>query len=275
MRVDIQHGGGLHVPAGAYSLDLQVRSYEVARSGTVTQAMILRYLEHLATQASAERGYDYAWYERTGSAWVVRDMQLVFGRLPVMDDRLRMATWLSDFRRVQAFREYAIWKPATGQLITRARARWAYIDRYKGTPRRIPDELLGNFDTLGFAMPTRAFAVPEGRFSTDRYALRAREYEADSQQHINNCAYADWLDEAAYAALQSEADGQRQVLVPRALHIEYIRSAQPGDSVVIETRSRLRPRAVEISQDVRHEDTGVVLVKAQALRLLMPVGHRV
>ena len=259
-----------HIPAGAYLLDMRVRSYEVTRSGRITTATILRYLEHLATQASAHRGYTHDWYERVGSAWVVRDIQLVFGRLPGLDDQLRMATWLSDFRRVQAFREYAIWDRMTGRLITRAQARWAYVDRYRGVPLRIPDELMRNFDAPGFPMKPHRLQQMNDRATMDTYELTARAYEADSQQHINNCVYADWLDEAERAALRLDPASEPFTIVPRALRIEYIRSAQPGDHVRIETRSSRQSRAIAATQEIRLNGNGTAVVRAESLRLVVP-----
>src|SRR5438067_842817 len=97
-------------PARAYTMPLAVRSYEVTSAGHVTVATILRYLEHVATLASADRGFDAHWYVEHGAAWVVREMQVRFGRLPRIGDDLWLATWVSEFRRVQAQRDYAVWK---------------------------------------------------------------------------------------------------------------------------------------------------------------------
>src|SRR5262245_53718920 len=94
--------GPRQVPVDAYSESLLVRSYEAGRDGVVSPGTLLRYLEHLATRASAWVGFDHVWYETHDSAWVVREMALELGTPPRMNDELRMATWISGFRRVQA-----------------------------------------------------------------------------------------------------------------------------------------------------------------------------
>src|SRR5258708_31877340 len=87
-------------PSYAFVLPLAVRSYEVTATGQVSAATIFRYLEHVATLASADRGFDARWYVDHGAAWVVRAMQIRFCRLPGIGDELRLATLASDFRRV-------------------------------------------------------------------------------------------------------------------------------------------------------------------------------
>jgi acyl-CoA thioesterase FadM len=65
--------------------------------------------------------------------------------------------------------------------------------------------------------------------------LTAREYEADTQGHINNCVYLDWFHEAALQTLAP--DGYDPANPPRArfVRLEYIRPTLPGDTLTIQT----------------------------------------
>lgn len=240
----------LRVPQQAYRDALTVRSYEVGRDGATRPGEILRYLEHLATTASAANGFTNRWYAEHNGAWVVREMALLLGDMPRIDDELRLYSWVADFRRVQSTRDYLIVRADNGRLVARASARWAYIDRTRQTPARIPEELLTRFGPWGHMMRERgdiplrpdASATP-----ADTLSLIAREVEADSQQHINNCVYLDWFDEAArQAAARGALTGASLRLRPRYIRLEYIRSAQPGDDVTISTSApaRLRSRGL-------------------------------
>ena len=68
----------------------------------------------------------------------------------------------------------------------------------RGLPARIPDDLIERFGVAGHAMPLRptnsAMTAQAGAGS--EIPLVARSYEADTQQHINNTIYMDWLGEA-------------------------------------------------------------------------------
>lgn len=256
-------------------LTLQVRSYEVLRNGCVSPATILRYLEHVATEASAYLGFDYRWYEAHGSAWVVREMNLALAHLPGIDDELVLATWLSDYKRVQASREYAVWDRRSRRHVARAQARWAYIDRYRGIPMRIHDELHARFPLLGHPMrihDTRLAGSTRQPETRRDFELVAREYEADTQQHVNNCAYVDWLNVALGDAVTASPElAAGRTVRPRRYRIEYARPTLPGDAVRIDTA--LAPagsRRLTVSQEIVNLVTGATTVRAHSEHLLMP-----
>lgn len=232
----------LAIPAQAYHETLTTRSYEVGRDGTARPGVILRYLEHLATRASAALGFSNRWYHDQNSAWVVREMSLLLGALPGIDDELRLATWVSDFKRVQAMREYLITDATSGRLVARAAGRWAYIDRTRLLPARIPDEITTRIGPWGYGMRSRTPA-PHALEAPTAAEMRliARGYEADTQQHVNNCVYLDWFDEAAERAATAGAlTGVSERLRPRFYRLEYIQQTQPGDALRVLTATPQR-----------------------------------
>jgi acyl-CoA thioesterase FadM len=268
------------VPRSAYFETLQVRSYEVGRSGVARPGAILRYLEHLATRASAYLGFDHRWYEEHGAAWVIREMSILFGALPAIDDDLHMATWVSEFRRVQASREYAVWDAHSRRLVARARGRWAYIDRRLGQLIKIPEAIIARCGTFNHAMrsrPPAPWPQEEGGIAHEM-RLTAREHEMDSQQHINNCVYADWLDEALLCALRehallplsrAESAPAPTVVYPRFCAVEYIRPARAGDEVRITTQAaRWRSRGLVSRQEMSSAADGSLMVRARVECLL-------
>lgn len=258
---ELEPGGAytpLRTPAEAFRDSLTVRSYEAGRMGGTHPATILRYLEHLATGASAALGFDNRWYRDHNSAWVVREMSLLLGDLPQIDDALELSTWVADFRHVQATRDYLVTRADSGRLVARASARWAYINRERLLPTRIPMDLIARMGPWGCAMRARQ---PKALLSdapiVSEAHLTAREYEADTQQHINNCVYLDWLHEAAWqTAAQGALTGAPIRLRPRFYHLEYIRPAQPGDALTVATTAPLltRSRALGFWQTIGAPD---------------------
>lgn len=251
-----------------------VRSYEAGSNGRISLGTLLRYLEYLATDASAERGYDHEWYERQGTAWVVREMSILLGALPGIDKRLAMATWLSEWRRVQAHREYIVWNPQNGQVVARARGRWAYIDRHQGAPQRIPEEMLTRFDTLGNSMQVRKLdivAPGNGQVVHNEMYLTARKYEADTNQHINNCVYGDWLTEALHTTVTATSIFSTRTLIPRYYAVEYLQPVLPGDELRIETTiAHAGSRRLMVEQRILHNKSDARIVRARSLHLLLP-----
>lgn len=262
----------------AYTLPARIRSYEVSRGGAVGISTILRYLEFLATEASSALDYPHEWYAAQGSAWLVREMRVLLGNLPGIGAELRLGTWLSEWRKVQAFREYAVWRPESGRLVARARARWAYVDLARGLPQRVPDEMVARFSPLGPPMrpslwpPTAPSDDATGNAHVSELRLTAREVEADVNQHINNCVYADWLTEALTVALSTPPASVPSGFTtrPREYHLEYLRPTLPGERVRVETTLALQGTRVLIAQQrILHEATGTPLLRASSRHLLI------
>lgn len=256
-------------PAGAYIDTARVRSYEVGRTGRIGAGTILRYLEGIATEASASAGFGTRWYERQNTAWVVRDMHLFIGALPRIGEAITLATWVADFKRVQAQREYMIQRADGGRVVARASARWAYIERTRGQPVRLHDEMVGAFRVLGHQMTPRhlaPLAEDDGALTRHELLLTAREYEADTQQHINNCIYADWLNEGLHLAVRSMPGWPaNRVPHPRHLHIEYRRSALPGDEIRVSTQVVMRGmRGLRVRQEIASASDGNLYVAARS-----------
>jgi acyl-CoA thioesterase FadM len=256
----------LMLPGNAFTDRLRVRSYEVGQYGTIGLGTALRYCEALATDASASVGFDRAWYEAHHAAWVVREMTILLGVLPRIGEELGLATWVASFRRVQAQREYAIWQAATGRMVARASARWAYCDADRGQLIRIPDALLETMQSLGAPMPVhRHRQFPgAGAGTSSAIFLQAREYETDTQQHVNNCVYADWLAEAFTAATRAAADTVGAAgLRPRFYRIEYIRAVVAGDALRIETETVPRGECgIRAQHSIVHVESNTAVLQA-------------
>lgn len=223
-------------PPDAYLEPLTIRSYEVTRAGYPQPGTVLRYLEYLATRASGFHGYTNVWYADQGSAWLVREMTLMLGWLPPMDTEIMMATWVAEFRRVQAFREYALWHRASNRLIARARARWAYVQRHTGQLMRVPDDMLARFSASASAtrLPSNWIHRGDNPLWQSQQTIIARENEADVHQHVNNCVYGDWLYDGFAATLRAAGHTHTDAR-PRVLALEYLRQVRPGDQILITT----------------------------------------
>jgi acyl-CoA thioester hydrolase len=263
----------LRAPADAFVEPLRVRSYEVGETGMIGLGTLLRYLELVATDHSASQGFDHRWYERQGSAWFVRTMDLLLGTPPGMNKPLLVATWVSEFRRVQARREYAITCAESGALLARASARWGYVDRASGRPRAMDDALTAAFTIhSNHVLLPASPAVPLATVASERMALVARRYEADTQGHINNSVYGDWLLEALgglWRALPNWYSGWAPRL--RRFRLEYLHPVQAGDSVAITSSAGMDgSRRLEVEQVITDDATGAVCLVARATCLRVP-----
>ncbi len=274
---------GSYSPAGIFTWHQHVRAYEPGISDRLGPGNLLRYCELIANAASTAAGFGDQWYVGRGEGWVVYRQTLELAAPAHTADLLELSTWVQSYTRVSAQRNYRVRLAATGATVARASTTWAYIDRARLLPRRIPQEILTNIplhDQPGLPdRPAWGLAVADAPLAATSW--RARIYEADRLRHINNCVYSDWLHEAASLAMaewrtRNDALGaicQRQLL-PRRMTLHYLRSAVPGDQVVL-TTSPIRVGSFGLVVDQRitlADDPTALLVTGTASYLGMAMG---
>lgn len=259
-----------------YHTAFGVRSYETGRLGIISTGTLLRYLEHIATEASAAAGFPRSWYDERNSAWVVRQMTLEVARPIILTDKLAFDTWPSHYARIQAYREYLVTNQSGGQLLARARAHWVYVERQRGLPIRLPAEIPGQAivdpQTVTFS-PLPVITPPGNDLPRFHQRLIARHYEADVIGHINNTVYIDWLEEAVHTALaqlpagvidQPAEPSQRTRIFLQHGTIDYMKPALPGDGLEITTTLVGRhDQGLAWSQFIQRQEAEEPLVRAE------------
>jgi acyl-CoA thioesterase FadM len=101
----------------------------------------------------------------------------------------------------------------------------------------------------------------------------ARWYEADSQQHINNAVYMDWLEEQTARLpvdLIYHPGGAAHL---RRVHLEYLRPAVPGEQIHIQLSSeRHGERALASSCQMHVGDGRAPVLRARMHYLIIAPG---
>lgn len=271
---------GSYRPTGEFVWRQPVRAYEPGANGRLGPGNLLRYCEWVANAASAAAGFGPRWYAERREGWVVYRTTLELGAPVGNGESLDLMTWVAAYTRVSAQRGYRLTHAASGATVARALTTWAFVDRERQTPKRIPPEILAQIPrSARVPLPERRTwgTPPSAPFPPAGFALQARGYEADVLQHVNNCVYADWLSEAARLALAGWGDRlPAAAWLPRRLRLTYLRSAVPGDDIVITTTlAGLGARGVTLDQTAAlRADPAAPLVTARAAYLAAPALAR-
>ena len=94
------------------------------------------------------------------SAYPARPAAVCAFHIVRFGEDLEINTWISEIRRVQAFREYDMRRVRDGQPVIRARANWVYINSETMQPTRIPENAIREFAPSG-EMEALDTAVPD------------------------------------------------------------------------------------------------------------------
>lgn len=108
----------------------------------------LRWMQDVAVEHSAARGWDMARYLAARVVWVVRSHSIEYLRPAFAGDDLRLATWVADLRPRSSRRKYLFWRAADGQVVARAETLWVLVDADTGRACALPAELRDSFDVV-------------------------------------------------------------------------------------------------------------------------------
>jgi len=229
-----------------YTRHFRVRSTDCDAAGHVNNAVYLRYLQEVAIEASADAGYDSAWYAAHGVGWVIRRSRIDYLQPLAYGDEIDVTTCVVNVRRVRSQRNYEIVRAQDGAMAALAATDWVFIDRRTGAPARVPDDIPARFLPDGTLpgvehladVPAPPDAPPPNAFHTTR---RVYYYEIDEYRHANNAVYLNYLEQAAIDAGAALGFDMPQVIeqggaiVARQHDIEYLRPAQYSDTLDIAT----------------------------------------
>jgi len=213
----------------------RVNLFDVDAFGDLSSTALLRFLQQTASDASAAVGYDVEWYERHGTLWVIRRTVVEVIQPARYRDRLAIATWVSDIRRVRSQREYEVRQSDGDALIARGWTDWVYIDIARGRPIQAPREMCRALMPEGVVVqprePRLVGTSPATAFRADR---RVEFAELDSVAHVNNANYARYIEQDLWDALGAagwsiDPTANRERLRLQRHDLEYFESAQYGD----------------------------------------------
>ena len=257
-----------------YHMTVRVQTPDLDAWNRLRSAALLRYLEQLATAASAAAGFGVDWYAAQQTAWVIRTIRVQRLAEAAYGEPLTLTTWVSSMARVRSWREYEI-RRADGTPVAGGRGEWVYVDRVRQAPRSVDPTIIAMFPLLPptplVTDPPALALLPRPPHTSTRRAWR---YEADSMGHINNTVYADWLEEAAGDAVRAWGTPLADPAAPGLLltldtiTISYLRSVQPGDSVTLTTTcTGAGPGGspLALAQTITHDGESEVLVRAETI----------
>ena len=108
----------------------------------------LRWMQDIAIEHSAARGWPQERYQAARVAWVVRLHSIEYLRPAFAGDALSLFTWVADLRPRSSLRKYLAWRGSDRQILARAETLWVLVDAGTGRARAIPEELRSSFDVV-------------------------------------------------------------------------------------------------------------------------------
>ncbi len=124
---------------------LQVGADAIDVHRHVNNQEYLRWMQEVAIEHSTLQGWPMARYLEAGASWYVRSHLIEYLRPGLLDDEIRICTWVADMETRNSLRRTLFLRAADRSILARAETRWIYVDLNNGRPLPIPDDLRAAF----------------------------------------------------------------------------------------------------------------------------------
>lgn len=184
-----------------YHFDARVRYSETDREGRLTLEGMLNYFQDCSIFHSESLGLGIAYLNARKQAWLLSGWQVVVDRYPALGETVTVGTFPYDFKGFIGYRNFFL-KDAAGKYCACANTIWSLVDMEKGRPCLPDEKMLAGYvleEKLPMAYAPRRIAVPEAAAAQE--PLTVKQYQIDSNDHVNNCQYVvmamEYLPQAA------------------------------------------------------------------------------
>ena len=211
----------------SFKTTFPVHYYEVNNHREASPVAVLNYLEETAVRHSDKVGCGIDRLQEENKGWVLTRWSVNIKKFPSRNETAVIETWPSNFHRFYATREFRI-TGAGGFLLGRATSLWVFLDLNRKRPERIPEFIQNAYGENPVRMIADEFPDLPGLDRPEKnLSFRVRLSDIDSNNHVNNTRYAEWMLEAAPLGLHRD-------FRLSTMEIAYKKETGYGSSVISE-----------------------------------------
>lgn len=178
-----------------YSENFRIRNFETDSQGNLTLLSLANYLQDAADRHAIQLGVGMPVLAELGLSWVLHRMKITVIRWPRLAEEIRIETQPSGLERVYVYRDFRVYDQQGNLLIT-ASSTWLVFDILKrtlSTPAAHFQEIFEPYRHLSFLSRSTLKFPPASSENLLRAQVRARHNEIDTNAHVNNSVYFQWL----------------------------------------------------------------------------------
>jgi medium-chain acyl-[acyl-carrier-protein] hydrolase len=177
--------------------DYEIRYKEVNDRQEITPVAVLNFVEETAADHCAYIGRNVFDLQKEGIGWVLYAGCFHMDHYPRYREKIKIVTWISEFKGFRGYREYKVLSE-NDELYGGFRGMWLYFDLVKRKPilvDKIYYELwpVRNVTAIDCEIKPYKNRIEKPDFQEDFPVLR---YDIDSNDHVNNVRYMQWLMES-------------------------------------------------------------------------------
>ncbi|MCF7803155.1 MAG: hypothetical protein K9N46_12630 [Candidatus Marinimicrobia bacterium] len=184
--------------ASQYSAGIRIAYSDVGPDLHIRLGALFCHLYQVTLNLRKMQGQDIQSTRRLGMGWFVRKMRLTLKEYPEYEARLRIVTRVVGVHGIRLYRDYDILlrQKRIGHLISA----WVYMNLDRRKPQPVPNSLIGG-STPNETNSVADWKPPSDIRNPDTCDISVRSGDFDSNGHVNNTTYIDYLETACQRCL--------------------------------------------------------------------------
>jgi len=180
-----------------------IKSHEVQSDLYVRFPHLVRIFQDAAFEHSNSVGAGVSELIKQGLAWVLYSMYIEVYDYPKLNDKITTITWSKGRKGITSERDYQVF--SGNKKIILASTTWVLFNLEKRKATNIPEEIVSVYKPEKFNVFPRADKIlPYDKNMSYEYSYKfqTRFLDLDSNNHVNNITYIDYICTAIYRVLQ-------------------------------------------------------------------------
>lgn len=209
-----------------FDKEFELRYFEMNKFGEAASTTILTLLEETAADHCHAINHSLYDLEKQNIGWVLLSGIMTMERYPVYKEKITIRTWLSEYSTIKGIRENIIYDE-NKQIIGRAKGLWVFFDIARRRPIQIFDSIK---EKWSFSPEicidhdiTRKIKPVETNIHVKKF--KVNHYDVDTNEHVNNIRYLQWLVESVSEEIIDHYDLQ-------SIDGRFVAEAHYGDTIM-------------------------------------------
>lgn len=180
-----------------FEKEFELRYFEMDSYGQASSTSILTLLEETAASHCSSINHSLFDLEKQNIGWVLLSGVMTMDRYPDYNEKIIIRTWLSDYSTVKGIRENIIYDGEMN-IIGKSKGLWVFYDIKRRRPVQIFDSIKSGWSYCTLKSTEhdirRKILPLESSLAVNEF--RVNRYDVDTNLHLNNIRYLQWLSES-------------------------------------------------------------------------------
>ncbi len=198
-----------------FVMKVAVSYRDVDRDQLLLLSGVLKLLQEAAVAHANLHDFGTRAAATSGESWMLHRIAVCVHRYPRYEETLRIETWSTGIKSFKGYRDFRVYD-GSGELVISGSSLWLCVSLRTRSIVRVPRDVAERFPSrseAAFEPALESLPLPPPQTVANATAITVRYSDIDSNGHVNNTAYCDYLQTAlAQAGLNSR---------PRELRLRF------------------------------------------------------